>query len=182
MPRQYHAQRDLGSQCKFEICTEEITIQSETYPTQRPLNIKRHTTANSTVNFLQRPKCHQVRLQQTSNPQPTRFSLYAFSICFLLPYMLIQASMLIPTYPSCPIYMLPHRHRQFLCASAPENYFDYMSYICIPSSKTIPTPTPQRVGLSNYPCTSILKTGVQGITQPFAFLHSPMGGALLLPT
>ena len=108
--------------CKFEICTEETTIQSETYPTQRPLNIKRYTTANSTVNYLQRPKCHQVRLQQTSNPQPTCFSLYVFSICFLLPYMLIQALMLIPTYPSCPIYILPHRHRQFLCASAPENY------------------------------------------------------------
>ena len=45
-----------------------------------------------------------------------------------------------------------------------------------------PTPTPQRVGLSNYPCTPILKTGVQGITQPFTSLHSPMGGALLLPT
>ena len=52
----------FGSQCKFEICTEEIIIQSETYPTQQPLNIKVNTTANITVYYLQRTECHQVRL------------------------------------------------------------------------------------------------------------------------
>ena len=72
--------------------------------------------------------------------------------------------------------------------------------ICTLSSNTTPTPTTQRVGLPNYPRTPILKIGVQGITQSFAFsstplrveppyyplnvdsnFHSPMSGPIQLP-